>query len=291
MLRVSILSVSVLLLQIPTVQAQTARTIGSGTQPAPIVTPISTPTTTTASPTQPRAISTASPVTNPMPITSALAKGCDSGCSTGCSTDCSASACGASACCDCCPNRTLRAFGGWNLLENMDTTVGVTALTQAELDFNPGFATGGAIGKYITCNLRRELEFTYRQNSPNAMIIGTTPNNNIDGVIRAYSVMGNLVYEAPQLRIGRFQPYVGSGIGVGVIDANIFFASDAYTIDDTAVAYQGFVGFQREVGANAKFFAEYRMFGTDKVDVVSPGTTTRENYVAHNVFFGIQIDR
>jgi opacity protein-like surface antigen len=275
--RVSLLTFGLLFLS-ASAHAQNIATkpIGSGGRSAPIINPISSPPTTTA------------PTPNPLPITTALggngdAQGCDTGCAA--PTTCLPS------CGDCCPDRTLRVFGGWNLVENMDARIG-TGASPAELDFNPGWALGGAIGKYMTCNLRRELEFTYRQNTP-AMVV--FPNGNFDddieGSIRAYSVMGNLVYEAPHMRIGKFQPYAGTGIGIGVVDANMPFGADTYTIDDAAIAYQGFVGFQREVGSRAKVFAEYRMFGTDKVDIVGPVGTARDNYLAHNVLFGLQFNR
>jgi opacity protein-like surface antigen len=173
----------------------------------------------------------------------------------------------------------------------MDVAIGTGAI-PAELDFNPGWAIGGAMGKYISCNVRRELEFTYRHNTPAGVQFGGGAfDDDVDGNIQAFSVMGNLVYETPQLRLGQFQPYIGSGIGVGHVDASLPYGADTYTIDDTAVAYQGFVGFQRELGSRAKFFAEYRMFGTDDLDVVGPVVTTRDNYLAHNILFGLQINR
>jgi len=250
---------------------QSIKSIGSGLSATPVVTPITAPI----------------PPINPMPISSALSAGCDSpNCGTGCDTGCAPSVC-----CDGCPDRFLRVFGGWNQVENMDVALG-TAGIPAELEFNPGWALGTAIGKYMTPNLRRELEFTYRHNTPDSVQFGGGNfDDDIAGNLRAYSVMANLVYELPNLRIGQFQPYLGTGIGLGVIDANLVHGADNYTIDDAAVAYQGFVGFQRDVSARAKLFAEYRMFGTDKVDVVGPLVTTRENYLAHNILFGIQISR
>lgn len=274
MVRVNLLPLGLLFMSASAI-AQTApiQSIEARNQKAPIIKPVSSPTTTAP---------------NPMPITSALAGNSGSG---SCDSGCAAPVGCAPACGDCCPDRTLRVFGGWNLLENMDVAIGAQAI-PAELDFNPGWAMGGAIGKYITCNLRRELEFTYRHNTPAAVQFpGGGSDDDIEGSIRAYSVMGNLVYEAPQLRLGQFQPYVGTGLGVGVVDANMPYAGDNYTIDDTAVAYQGFLGFQRDIGCRAKFFAEYRMFGTDDVDIVGPTATTRDNYLAHNILFGLQINR
>jgi opacity protein-like surface antigen len=259
---------------------QSIKSIGSGLSTTPVVTPITTPINAP--------ITAPIPPINATPISSALAQG---GGQAGCDTGCGTSACATTACCDCCPDRFLRVFGGWNQVENMDAALG-TAAIPAELEFNPGWALGTAIGKYMTPNLRRELEFTYRHSTPDSVQFGGGNfDDDITGNLRAYSVMANLVYELPNVRIGQFQPYVGSGLGLGVIDANFAHGADNYVIDDAAVAYQGFVGFQRDIGARAKLFAEYRMFGTDKVDVAGPLVTTRDNYLAHNILFGIQINR
>jgi len=207
------------------------------------------------------------------------AVGCDSGhCPTTCYTDC-------------CPSRYLRVFAGWNVLENQRDIPFGTANQTMDVDFRTGWGMGGAIGKYMTPNLRRELETAYRHNSGDTASMNGNVMGDVDGNVRAYSGMGNLIYDFNQVPLAGFTPYIGGGIGVGVVEGNFSGGGENFTIDDTVFAYQGIAGVQRSLNCNVKMFAEYRFFGTDKVDVVGTNSTSRHNYAAHNVFLGFQFQR
>jgi opacity protein-like surface antigen len=189
--------------------------------------------------------------------------------------------------CDSCGgcDRYFRVFGGWNWLQEMDVNFQSTAGGD-RATFNDGWAIGGAFGKYITERTRRELEFTYRNNTPDAILVpGPVP---VDGVINCYSIMGNLVYELPGMQLGGFKPYFGGGLGIAFVDGNL--AGDDMTIDDTAFAYQGFVGVDRQLSAQTKMFAEYRYFGTSSIEIDAFVPLT-DNYQTNNLFFGLQFSR
>jgi opacity protein-like surface antigen len=184
-----------------------------------------------------------------------------------------------------CSDRYFRVFGGWNWLQDMDVNLQSTAGGD-RATFNDGWAIGGAFGKYITERTRRELEFTYRNNTPDAVMVpGPVP---VDGVINCYSIMGNLIYELPGLQAGGFKPYFGGGLGIAFVEGEM--GGGAITIDDTAFAYQGFFGVDRQLNASTKLFAEYRYFGTSDIDIMAIVPTT-DNYQANNLFFGLQWSR
>lgn len=194
---------------------------------------------------------------------------------------CGDACCEADACCE--SDRYLRVFGGWNWLQDME--LAFQTAQRGRVGFNDGWAIGGAIGKYMTENVRRELEFTYRNNT--AESIFTPAPVPIDGLLNCYSLMGNLVYEMPGLQIAGLKPYFGGGLGVAYVDGEF---GGFGTIDDTVFAYQGFFGVDRKLSGGAKLFAEYRYFATSEVDIEGPFPSSDE-YEANNLFFGLQLSR
>jgi opacity protein-like surface antigen len=189
-------------------------------------------------------------------------------------------------CCEgetsCGPDRYLRLFGGWNVLE--DVEFALQSAQQGEASFNDGWAIGGAIGQYRRENIRGELEFTYRNNTVDSVL--TPSPAPLDGLINCYSPMGNLVYESG-MQMGGFKPYFGGGLGIAFLTGELVgFAN----IDDTVFAYQGFIGVNRQLSSEAKLFAEYRYFATSEFDIDGLVSTSDE-YQASNLFFGLQLSR
>ncbi len=213
------------------------------------------------------------------------------GYNSGYGNDCHTGNCGVyNDCATQCLGRYFRVFGGWNFLDDMEAALG-TAAAPADFEFRDGWVIGAAIGDYVSCNLRRELEFTYRHNSGDTAYIGRQPIGDIDGSIQAYSVMGNLVYELNNLNLAGFRPYTGGGIGIAFVDGNFNVLGDNYSIDDAAFAYQVFGGVDRQISHNARAFVEYRYFGTSDIEIVGPVATTEDKYVAQSLLFGIHFQR
>jgi opacity protein-like surface antigen len=213
--------------------------------------------------------------------------GCaDSYCGNQVGGDYFSGSCGDECCNSCCSDRYLKVFGGWNWLQDLDTNFQTAAQTPGRLSFNDGWAIGGAIGKCMTQNSRRELEFTYRNNTADSISIPAILP--VTGVINCYSLMGNLVYDLQGLTVAGFKPYVGGGLGVAYVDGS--FALGGITIDDTVFAYQAFAGVDRQLSARAKLFAEYRYFGTSEVEI-GGFPPTADEYQANNLFFGLQLNR
>lgn len=127
-------------------------------------------------------------------------------------------------------------FGGYVIPEN--------ALTQYDsgsydLQFKNGFSIGGAIGTHVMPSVRGELEFAYQQYELcGAAGSGTDPDCDFDSDfedpdVHTYSVLANTWKD---FDLGAVAPYLGGGLGLGVIHLE----DDSY--GDPALAMAGQVG-------------------------------------------------
>src|ERR1700716_163118 len=131
-----------------------------------------------------------------------------------------------------------------------------------------GWAAGGKVG-YDFVGPRVEVEGMYRSNTGTAVVGVPTGYANIRGKIAQVSVMGNGLYDVfPGAMI---TPYVGGGLGVGFVDANIQGCKMCLAM----FAYQGILG----VGYNAtpalRISLEGRYYGT-----TNPGAYFNNNIMA-----------
>jgi opacity protein-like surface antigen len=185
--------------------------------------------------------------------------------------------------------RYWRVFGGWNWLDSAG--IELEDLPAAEFDFKQGGGIGTALGKYITPQVRRELEFSFRRNSV-AESDGDQPGDEVSvGSLRNYAIMGNLVREWRGSNRFRLNPYVGAGLGISFLEGDMVPAEQDYSISDTAFAYQAFAGVDRQIRARTKVFCEYRYFGTSRYEITSPAGVDTDRYSGHNIFFGLQFHR
>ncbi len=187
-------------------------------------------------------------------------------------------------CNSCCSEKYVRVFGGWNDLASFQLGPGTAPL---DFNFRDGWGMGIASGEYLNSNLRREVEFAYRHNSGDNLSVNGQLVNGLTGNIQAFTGMANLVYELNNLNLGGLRPYVGGGLGLAYVDADLAAGAATYAISDAAFAYQGFAGLEKQVGCDARAFIEYRFLGTTDLDLEAGGGSTDVNYEASSVFIGL----
>src|SRR5258707_14334437 len=151
----------------------------------------------------------------------------------------------------------IGAQGGLNWLLNNQSYI-----------MDTGWTLGGKVG-YDFVGPRVEVEGMYHSNTGSAVVAFPTGYATVSGRIEQVSVMGNVLYDFfPGAMI---TPYVGGGLGVGFVDANI----QGCKMGPAMFAYQGIVG----VGYNAtpalRISLEGRYYGT-----TNPGAYFNNNIMA-----------
>ena len=139
---------------------------------------------------------------------------------------------------------------------------------------------GVDIGRRHSRFMRSSIDFTYR-------------GGNVDfqgedvGQVRAYSLMKN--FHLDLKRRGPFRPYIGFGIGGGVLDADAQLGDDTVQVqDEGSFAYQIMGGAAYNISELAALYAEYRYFSLTSLDVASTSGIAEGSFTTHDVLFGLR---
>lgn len=159
-------------------------------------------------------------------------------------------------------------------------------------EFDSGYTVSAAAGWRFSPNLRAELELAYQTNdikthkgveaagiplgaedagvlitgSPNLGVsVGDLVDDGKGGIDTTY-LMANAFYDFNQM--GKFRPYVGAGVGLGMVNVD-YSPSSVEIVDDdkTVFAYQLIAGSDFAVSDRMALFAQYRYRATSDVDV------------------------
>lgn len=186
-------------------------------------------------------------------------------------------------------DRYARVFGGWNWLDDMQPENATAFPLAGDIAFNEGWALGLSRGRQLTCNVRHEMEFVYRNNTGDTFFNGV---GNLAGNINCTSTQQVFLLDLHRLQIGGFKPYVGASLGGSYIDADFDFGGGlTAAISDLAFAYQGIAGVERQLSHRSSMFVEYRYFRTAEVELEFLGNDFDVNYVANDLFFGFKFAR
>lgn len=216
--------------------------------------------------------------------------GCDACCD---STLTRSSICDHDSCCCPRPCSYWSLFGGWNTINDYNGNIAGVPRTG---ELNDGWAIGIARGRRINCNLRGEMELSYRRFDADSWTIAGVPGN-WDGELNGYFGMANLYRDCTNYQFAGFTPYVGGGIGLAIFDGDFNSAAASQSItNEAAFAFQGMAGLTKRISCNIDAFSEYRYLGTTEVQIdrVDVNPDTREGQYAtdmHGVMFGIRIWR
>ena len=174
---------------------------------------------------------------------------------------------------------------------------------DSDIDYDNGIGVYTALGYAYANGLRGELEFSYRDNDArhipgdNAGFSGWP--DGVDGGIRAYTVMANLIKdfdtESP------LTPFLGIGLGGARLKAD-YRASNpvalggpsTLVVDDstTRLAAQGIAGLSYALAEGLDFDLSYRYLITLKPDFDSfyngSPTDIKQAYSNHSLFAGLR---
>ena len=133
------------------------------------------------------------------------------------------------------------------------------AFDQGNLGLDSTAQWSSIAGGYQLKNYRAELELNYSSFRINKDTVNTQSFPS-DGNVSTTSVLVNGYYDIPTG--SKFRPYIGAGIGVGIISGKITEPGAETDLGTgSSVAYQGKVGLQYEIAKKVNAFAEFKYLG------------------------------
>ena len=143
----------------------------------------------------------------------------------------------------------VELFAGLSTPRNNDISLrsditGFAGPSVLDVTQNTGFLGGAALGFEIFENIRTEVEFSYQRSglsdfSASGAFEGQPFNE--DATFQTATIFGNVWFDLDFLGGDRIKPYIGGGVGLGVIDANLFDNLGAISdvdVDGAVFAYQ-----------------------------------------------------
>ena len=163
-------------------------------------------------------------------------------------------------------------FGGLSTPRNNDISLrsdisGFAGPSVLNVTQNTGFLGGAALGFEIFENVRTEVEFSYQRSglsdfSASGAFDGQPFNR--DATFQTATILGNVWFDLDFLGGDRIKPYIGGGVGLGVIDANLFDNLGAISdvdVDGAVFAYQLGFGLNFGITQRVNIGAGYRFRG------------------------------
>lgn len=153
-----------------------------------------------------------------------------------------------------------------------------------KVEFDAGWNSSLAIG-YNFCNLRTELEWTYRKSKIDTIVVSTQDQDYIEkgvaGSARDSALMANLIQDIPLC--SKLGLYVGGGLGVsfakyevGPFNANGSVAGELSSTKEDIFAWQLMAGFYIPLVDCIEITVGYRFFATNgprEIQRHLPGST------------------
>lgn len=185
------------------------------------------------------------------------------------------------------------ATGGVSFLQDADNEGGGLSI---ESEFDTGFDVTGAVGYRFMDDFRVEGEIGYRRNNADSLTIAlpaglgiSSISSSADGDVSALSFMANGYYD---VNTGTpWMPYVGAGLGVATINADVKTQGvQIVDDDDTVFAYQIGAGIGYAFTESITATAGYRFFGTSDPEFkATDGTSFDSEYSTHAVEIGFRV--
>jgi opacity protein-like surface antigen len=143
-----------------------------------------------------------------------------------------------------------------------------------DLDFDTGGFFSGQLGYKFRGNrmgrFRTEAEFSYRKNDVDEIVFNGV-NRIGSGDERVLAGLINLLYDI-NAHSDRFIPFVGAGIGLANINADVAYSPGAFIDDDdTTFAYQFMVGAELRLTDEISIIGDARYFALDDPELTRFG--------------------
>lgn len=154
---------------------------------------------------------------------------------------------------------------------------------SGDLSYDPGFHVGGAIGVRALDVVRGELGLSYRRADTDQLEEGGS-SDGVSGDVGIFASMANGYLDCAFLDLP-VTPYVGAGLGVGVVLADFEVGGTRVEDADTQFAYNVMGGVSYDANG-VVFSAGYRYFATTDADI--EGVDTEID--VHEVTFGVRYE-
>lgn len=149
---------------------------------------------------------------------------------------------------------------------------------EVTAEFDPGYFLSGAVGGWINDRMRIEaLEVSYQENDfdKDAMEGGQA----VYGEVSRLAFTTNFYYDF--INSSKFTPYLGTGMGLAKIEANVTSGKDS----DTVFAYHFTGGLALELGPNVTIDLSYRYSGTNEASL----DIAKVPFNSHNLYAGCRL--
>ncbi len=136
-----------------------------------------------------------------------------------------------------------------------DVDIKLTGIKSGSLNFNGAFSFNGAVG-YQFEQIRAELEVGNQFLSGKDISFIDGSKIPITGNLSATTILINGYYDIPTG--SKFRPYVGGGLGLGIIGGKIRDSFSTTDLSGTSFAYQLKAGVQYEITRKGNVFGELK---------------------------------
>src|SRR5215216_5611467 len=194
--------------------------------------------------------------------------------------------------CNCYGGPYISLFAGVTF-DAQDTEVSYGGSSTYSIETDTGFLVGGAIGAHITPNFRGEIELSFKSHDIDSA--DDSDGDSVTGVsgdVDIFFILANFWYD---FDMGNFTPYIGGGVGVAKIDADLAFYDD-YTaeLDRWTLAGQVGAGVKWMFTDNWGLDLGYRLKATAPADFQLEDNFsynfTGASFVEHVVQLGLTFD-
>jgi OmpA-OmpF porin, OOP family len=164
-----------------------------------------------------------------------------------------------------------RVDGGYSIDGGLDgevTTPGEAA--DFSPDFDEDWMAGVGFGYAFQNGFRAEAELSYRSNEFGPEPVGDPVDDDVSGEASSWAAMLNGYYDFN--RGGRFEPYIGLGVGAAKVDVDL--DAPRGSADDTVLAYQAMAGVAIGLTERLDLDIGVRYFAAPEIDTTEAFDST-----------------